>query len=144
MCSLIELTYRLFSYSLFLWIILSWIQVPQEHPIGQIKNILEEILDQGLKIIITSNAHPDDLYQDGLQRQKFIKSMQACTTKLEIFNLKGDIDYRIKNIIDLLFKEGNPSGIKALLSLMGFCKNILSISRITCTKIIYKKTHKKY
>ena len=65
-----------------------------------ITNILQEILDQGLKIIITSNAHPDDLYKDGLQRQKFIKSMQACTKKLEIFNLKGDIDYRIKNIID--------------------------------------------
>ena len=25
-----------------------------------ITNILEKILDQGLKIIITSNAHPDD------------------------------------------------------------------------------------
>tara|TARA_B100002052_G_scaffold276791_1_gene281752 strand:+ start:3115 stop:4170 length:1056 start_codon:yes stop_codon:yes gene_type:complete len=72
-----------------------------------ITNILEEILDQGLKIIITSNAHPDDLYQDGLQRQKFIKSMQACTTKLEIFNLKGDIDYRIKNIIDLDSNKNN-------------------------------------
>ena len=65
-----------------------------------ITNILEKILDQGLKIIITSNAHPNDLYKDGLQRQKFIKSMQTCTKKLEIFNLRGDIDYRIKNIID--------------------------------------------
>ena len=42
MCSLLALTYKLFSYSLFLWIILSWIQVPQEHPIGQIKSILDQ------------------------------------------------------------------------------------------------------
>ena len=72
-----------------------------------ITNILEKILDQGLKIIITSNVHPNDLYQNGLQRQKFIKSMLACTKKLEIFNLKGDIDYRIKNIIDPDIKSKN-------------------------------------
>ncbi len=34
---------------------------------------------------------------------------------------------KIKNIIELLFKEGNPSGIKALLSIMGYCKNILRL-----------------
>jgi cell division protein ZapE len=66
-----------------------------------VTNILERILNLGLKIIITSNAHPDDLYKDGLQRQKFIKSMQVCVRKLKIFNLNGDIDYRTKNIIDL-------------------------------------------
>ncbi len=42
MCSLLALTYKIFSYSLFLWIILSWVQVPQEHPIGQIKSILDQ------------------------------------------------------------------------------------------------------
>ena len=34
---------------------------------------------------------------------------------------------KIKNIIELLFKEGNPAGIKALLSIMGYCKNILRL-----------------
>ena len=46
MCSLLALTYKLFSYSLFLWIILSWVQVPQEHPIGQIKNILDQFYNR--------------------------------------------------------------------------------------------------
>ncbi len=76
-----------------------------------VTNILEKILDEGLKVIITSNAHPDDLYQDGLQRQKFIKSMQVCTRKFEIFNLKGDIDYRIQNIIDLNSNNSNKKNI---------------------------------
>ena len=66
-----------------------------------VTDILERILNIGLKIIITSNAHPNNLYQDGLQRQKFIKSIQNCTKKLEIFNLNGDTDYRTKNIIEL-------------------------------------------
>jgi len=42
MCSLLAITYKIFSYSLFLWIILSWVQVPEEHPIGQIKSILNQ------------------------------------------------------------------------------------------------------
>ena len=42
MCSLLAVTYKIFSYSLFLWIILSWVQVPEEHPIGQIKSILNQ------------------------------------------------------------------------------------------------------
>ncbi len=46
MCSLLSLTYKLFSYSLFLWIILSWVQVPQEHPIGQIKSILDQFYNR--------------------------------------------------------------------------------------------------
>ena len=46
MCSLFELTYRLFTYSLFLWIILSWVQVPLDHPIGQIKKILDQFYNR--------------------------------------------------------------------------------------------------
>ena len=46
MCSLFELIYRLFSYSLFLWIILSWVQVPLDHPVGQIKKILDQFYNR--------------------------------------------------------------------------------------------------
>ena len=66
-----------------------------------ISNLLKEILDSGVKVILTSNAHPNDLYKDGLQRQKFIKSMHACVEKLDIFKLDGGIDYRTRNIIEL-------------------------------------------
>jgi len=34
---------------------------------------------------------------------------------------------KMKNIINLLFKDGNPSGIKALISIKGFCENILRL-----------------
>ncbi len=46
MCSLLALAYKFFSYSLFLWIILSWVQVPQDHPIGQIKSILDQFYNR--------------------------------------------------------------------------------------------------
>ena len=52
-----------------------------------------------MKLILTSNAHPNDLYKDGLQRQKFIKSIYL---KRENFIYKlEDIDYRTKNFIEV-------------------------------------------
>ena len=54
MCSLLALTYKIFSYSLFLWIILSWVQVPQENPIGQIKSILDQFYSRILAPIRSS------------------------------------------------------------------------------------------
>ena len=66
-----------------------------------IGDLLNKIVDKGIKIILTSNAHPNDLYKDGLQRQKFIKSMNIFSDKIKIFKLEGDVDYRTKNLLEL-------------------------------------------
>ena len=44
---------------------------------------------------------------------------------------------RMENIINLLFKNGNPSGIKALISIKGFCENILRLPLTPVDKSIY-------
>ena len=44
---------------------------------------------------------------------------------------------KIKNIIDLLFKDGNPSGIKALMSIKGFCQNILRLPLTPVNKKLF-------
>ena len=49
MCSLLDYGYDIFFYSLFAWIILSWIQVPYDHPVGQIKNLLDRYFEKLLK-----------------------------------------------------------------------------------------------
>ena len=64
-------------------------------------DLLNKIVDIGMKIILTSNAHPNDLFREGLQRQKFIKSMNIFADKIHIFKLEGDVDYRTKNLIEL-------------------------------------------
>ena len=70
-----------------------------------IGNLLNMLLNLNVIILITSNAHPDNLYIDGLQRQKFMKSINFLKTKIEIFHLKGDIDYRTKKIIKMDYKH---------------------------------------
>jgi 4-hydroxy-tetrahydrodipicolinate synthase len=70
---------------------------------------------------------------------------QACS---ELVNhaLKGnfrsarEIQFRYMEMIELLFTEGNPAGIKAILSLLDICQNYLrlplvSVSRPTMTRI---------
>jgi YggT family protein len=36
---------NLYSLILFAWIILSWIQVPYDHPLGQLRRILSKVID---------------------------------------------------------------------------------------------------
>ena len=66
-----------------------------------IGEILKQIKNHGTKVLLTSNAHPDDLYKDGLQRQKFIHSIKIFLENIGIHRLEGDIDYRSRNIIQL-------------------------------------------
>ena len=63
-----------------------------------IGNLLSQILKNGSQLFLTSNVHPDDLYKDGLQRQKFMKSIAMIKDSLNIYELKGLVDYRARNI----------------------------------------------
>jgi|TARA_B100001093_G_scaffold37837_1_gene32403 cell division protein ZapE len=63
-----------------------------------IGNLLNQLIQFGVLIFLTSNAHPDNLYKNGLQRQKFMDSMTTIKNSLNIYELKGEKDYRTRNI----------------------------------------------
>ena len=65
-----------------------------------IGDLLQMVIETHTKLMITSNSHPKNLYREGLQREKFIKSFDKVLTKIKIFNLEGEIDYRTRNIIE--------------------------------------------
>jgi cell division protein ZapE len=72
-----------------------------------VANLLNQLIELNVVLYITSNAHPDDLYKDGLQRQKFINSMRAMEKYLNIYKLDGLTDYRNRNIVNI--DEKTPS-----------------------------------
>ena len=72
-----------------------------------IGDFLKHISGHGTKIILTSNAHPNDLYLDGLQRQKFLASLKIFLENVNIHKLDGEIDYRTRNIIKFDEHESN-------------------------------------
>ena len=53
-----------------------------------------ELFNLGVKIIITSNDKPQNLYKDGLQRELFLPFIELINNKSQVFNLNIDKDYR--------------------------------------------------
>lgn len=50
---------------------------------------------RGVVPVITSNMAPDDLYEDGLQRDRFLPFIVLLKEKLDILHFSGDTDYRL-------------------------------------------------
>ncbi len=72
-----------------------------------IGNLLNQLTKFNVILFFTSNAHPDDLYKNGLQRQVFIKNMKIMQKSLNIYKLEGMTDYRTRNIININKKNPN-------------------------------------
>lgn len=60
--------------------------------------LFAELLANKVVIVTTSNRHPDELYQDGLQRAKFLEFIAIIKSELGLFYLNNDIDYRLSKI----------------------------------------------
>ena len=64
--------------------------------------LLDGLFRRGVTLVATSNSRPDDLYKDGLQRQRFLPAINQLKQHTETINLIGDTDYRLR----LLQKAG--------------------------------------
>ncbi len=56
--------------------------------------LLEHLFSNGLILVTTSNFHPDNLYKDGLQRDRFIPAINLLKEHTKLFEMGGDYDYR--------------------------------------------------
>jgi len=53
-----------------------------------------------------------------------------------------ELQLRYLEIIELLFIEGNPAGVKAMLSIMNLCQNTLRLPLVPVTRTIYTRIQK--
>jgi cell division protein ZapE len=58
--------------------------------------LFKYLFSNGTIVIATSNWHPDRLYEGGLQRELFIPFISLLKTRMEVAELNGDVDYRLK------------------------------------------------
>lgn len=56
------------------------------------------LLDRGVVIVTTSNIAPDDLYKDGLQRDRFLPFIALLKQRLHVIHFTGAVDYRMGRI----------------------------------------------
>ena len=77
-----------------------------------IGTILEGLSKEATRLFISSNSHPDNLYKDGLQRAKFLQTIDFINKNFFIHHLLGSEDYRLKEIakFDSSAKDGNSFG----------------------------------
>ena len=77
-----------------------------------IGTLIEALSQKGIRMFISSNSHPDYLYKDGLQRAKFLQTIDFINKNFFIHHLLGSEDYRLKEIakFDSSAKDGNSFG----------------------------------
>jgi cell division protein ZapE len=64
--------------------------------------LLKGLFSRGVTLVTTSNSPPDDLYKDGLQRQRFLPAIQLLNEHTDVVHMDGGTDYRLR----LLEKAG--------------------------------------
>jgi cell division protein ZapE len=56
--------------------------------------LLEALFENRVSIITTSNFKPDDLYPNGLHRDRILPAIELLKAKLEVINVDNGTDYR--------------------------------------------------
>jgi cell division protein ZapE len=59
------------------------------------------LLERGVVFVITTNIAPDDLYLDGLQRDRFLPFIALLKEKLNVLHFTGGTDYRLRRLREL-------------------------------------------
>ena len=60
--------------------------------------LFEALLKAGTTLVITSNVPPSGLYRDGLQRARFLPAIALLERQLQVLNLDGGTDYRLRQL----------------------------------------------
>jgi cell division protein ZapE len=73
---------------------------------------LGKVMELGVEFVMTSNYHPDQLYPQGLQRERFLPAIELLKSRLDVINVDGGTDYRRLKMETLkvyyVAKPGNP------------------------------------
>jgi len=60
--------------------------------------LLGGLFRRGVTLVATSNLPPEDLYKDGLQRQRFLPAVELIQSHVEVLHLDSGIDYRLRQL----------------------------------------------
>ncbi len=75
--------------------------------------LFSELFNSGLIMVATSNRHPDDLYKNGLQRQRFVPFIELLKQDAHIVELTAAQDYRLLHMRALSTMYFTPLGQEA-------------------------------
>ncbi|RPG50224.1 MAG: AFG1 family ATPase [Gammaproteobacteria bacterium TMED1] len=84
-------------------------------------SLLKELFLRNMVLIATSNVEPRNLYEDGLQRQRFLPAIDLIYANTVVFNITGECDHRLRTLESvetcyLISGGDNEAHLKALFS----------------------------
>lgn len=62
------------------------------------RGLLQNLFDRGVAVVATSNAEPDALYRNGLQRGQFLPTIALIKEYMAVVHLDSGQDYRLRTI----------------------------------------------
>jgi cell division protein ZapE len=60
--------------------------------------LFEELIRQGVTLVITANVPPAGLYCDGLQRARFLPAIAMLERELDVLEVDAGADYRLRQL----------------------------------------------
>ena len=58
--------------------------------------LLETLVEEGVILVVTSNQAPENLYKNGLQRDRFLPAIEIINQHCQIIHLNGEVDHRLR------------------------------------------------
>ncbi len=62
--------------------------------------LLGALFDRGVTLVATSNVEPRRLYENGLQRRRFLPAIEGIEAHMTVLHLDGGADYRLRVLSD--------------------------------------------
>ncbi len=59
-----------------------------------LRELIPALMEQQVMLVMTSNIEPQDLYQNGLQRERFMTVIEHIETYAHVMSLSSSVDYR--------------------------------------------------
>ena len=60
--------------------------------------LLEALFERGLVLVTTSNIYPDGLYENGLQRQRFLPAIELIKRHTRVVEMASGTDFRLRSL----------------------------------------------
>ncbi|PAV25323.1 cell division protein ZapE [Tamilnaduibacter salinus] len=60
--------------------------------------LLDGLFKRGVTLVCTSNIVPDGLYENGLQRARFLPAIDLLNRHTDVVNVDGGVDYRLRTL----------------------------------------------
>jgi len=81
-----------------------------------LSRLFAKLLDEGVKVVTTSNRPPRDLYKYGLNRELFVPFIELIEQRMLVIEVNGPTDYRLDRLegVDVWHVPNGPEATAAL------------------------------